>query len=91
MTEAETGQADVLSDELDKNRDGFAEYEEFARYYLPTSSMTMDEEANHLMEECDKDKNGHCSADEIVNAYSTFSGSQVTDFGADLEEGHTEL
>ncbi|CAF0826544.1 unnamed protein product [Didymodactylos carnosus] len=91
MTEAESGQAESLSDELDANHDGFADYEEFARYYLPTSSITMDEETDHLMKECDTDKNGYCSADEIVNAYTSFAGSQVTDFGADLEDGHTEL
>jgi len=91
MTEAETGQVDPLTDELDVNNDGYGDYNEFARYYLPTSDMTLDEETEHLIKECDADRNGHCTADEIVNAYSSFAGSQITDFGADLENGHVEL
>jgi hypothetical protein len=43
------------------------------------------------MKECDTDKNEHCSPDEIVNAFASFAGSQITDFGADLELGHEEL
>jgi len=91
MTEAETGSAESLSEELDKNNDGFGDYEEFARYYLPTSLLTTDEETDHLLRECDTDKNGYCSPDEIVNAYSSFAGSQITDFGADLETAKEEL
>ncbi|CAF1303043.1 unnamed protein product [Adineta steineri] len=85
MTEAETGQAESLGEELDINKDGFGDYEEFARYYLPTSSSTTDEEADHLLKECDANQNGVCTPDEIVNAYTSFAGSQITDFGADLE------
>jgi len=91
MTEAETGQADPLSEEIDTNKDGFGDYEEFARYYLPKSSIAADEETDHLLKECDSDKNGYCTPDEIVKAYSSFAGSQVTDFGADLEVPRIEL
>lgn len=85
IAEAETGQSESLGPELDTNRDGFGDYEEFARYYLPTTSSMTNEETDHLFKECDADKNGFCTADEIVQAYSSFAGSQVTDFGADLE------
>jgi len=91
MTEAETGQADPLGIELDTNNDGYADYHEFARYYLPTSSIAIEEETDHLLNECDTDKDGFCSPDEIVNAYSSFAGSQITDFGADLEAQREEL
>lgn len=80
-----------MGEELDTNADGFGDFEEFSRYYLPTSLFTTDEETDHLLTECDTDKNGLCSADEIVNAYSSFAGSQVTDFGADLETDRVEL
>ena len=86
FTEAESGTAESLSEELDTNKDGFGDYEEFARYYLPTLSSAADEETDHLLKECDTDKNGYCTSDEIVDAYSSFAGSQITDFGADLEK-----
>ncbi len=91
LLEAETGQADPLGVELDTNNDGFGDYDEFARYYLPTSLTTTDEETDHLLKECDTDQDGFCSADEVVNAYSSFAGSQITDFGADLETPNEEL
>lgn len=85
VSEAETGQREELGSELDTNKDGYGDYEEFARYYLPTTSSMTDEETDHLFNDCDADKNGFCTADEIVKAYSSFAGSQVTDYGADLE------
>lgn len=91
MTEAETGKADELGEELDKNNDGFGDFDEFAHYYLPQTSVAIDEETEHLLKECDTDKNGVCSPEDIVNAYSTFAGSQITDFGADLESAKEEL
>jgi hypothetical protein len=91
FVEAETGQAEPLGEELDTNKDGYADYDEFARFYLPTSSSTTDEETGHLLKECDTDNNGFCTPDEIVNAYSSFAGSQITDFGADLETPREEL
>ena len=89
--EAETGAPEPLGDEIDKNKDGFGDFNEFAHYYLPASSVTIEEETDHLLKECDKDKNGYCSADEIVEAYSSFAGSQITDFGADLDSAKEEL
>jgi Ca2+-binding EF-hand superfamily protein len=91
LVEAETGMPDPLGPELDTNNDGFGVYEEFARYYLPTSSSTTVEETDHLLKECDINEDGFCSPDEIVNAYSSFAGSQITDFGADLESAKEEL
>lgn len=91
FTEAESGQAESLGEEVDTNKDGFGDYEEFARYYLPTLSSTTDEETDHLLKECDTDHDGACTSDEIVKAYSSFAGSQITDFGADLEDQKEEL
>ena len=91
FVEAETGQADTLSEELDKNKDGYGDSEEFANYYLPTSSSTTEEETDHLLKECDTDKSGFCTPDEVINAYSSFAGSQITDFGADLDKIKMEL
>ncbi|CAF1065392.1 unnamed protein product [Rotaria sordida] len=91
MTEAETGQAESLSRELDVNNDGFGDFQEFTNYYLPSLVSTVDQETEHLLKECDTDKNGYCTPDEIVQAYSSFAGSQITDFGADLEKSKEEL
>lgn len=91
FSDAETGQSEPLGEEIDTNNDGFGEYEEFARYYLPTSLLTSDEETDHLLKECDVDKDGSCSFDEIIKAYSSFAGSQITDFGADLETPREDL
>lgn len=89
--EAETGQSEPLGDEIDTNQDGFGDYEEFSRYYLPTSSVATEEETDHLLKECDTDKDDHCSVDEILEAYATFASSQITDFGADLDLNKEEL
>jgi hypothetical protein len=89
--EAETGQSDTLGDELDTNKDGYGDYEEFAKYYLPTSSTATDEETNHLLSECDADKDGYCTPEEIIKSYTSFAGSQITDYGADLEIPRIEL
>ncbi|CAF2516562.1 unnamed protein product [Rotaria sp. Silwood2] len=91
MTEAETGQAEPLSRELDTNNDGFGDFQEFTNYYLPSSSSSIDQETEHLLKECDTNKNGYCTLDEIVQAYSSFAGSQITDFGADLEKPKEDL
>jgi len=91
MTEAESGQPDVLGEELDLNNDGFADFDELVRYYLPSLSSTTEEETDHLLKECDADKDGYCTSDEVVKAYSSFAGSQITDFGADLESAREEL
>ena len=89
--EAETGQVDSLGEEIDANKDGFGDYDEFARYYLPSSTSTIDEETNHLLRECDTDHDGSCTPDEVVQAYSSFAGSQITDYGSDLETMKEDL
>ena len=89
--EAETGQAQSLGEEIDTNRDGFGDYDELTRYYLPSSASTVDEETTHLLNECDKDHDGYCTPDEVIQAYSSFAGSQITNFGVDLEPTREEL
>ncbi|CAF1233737.1 unnamed protein product [Rotaria magnacalcarata] len=91
MTEAEAGQADSLTSEIDTNNDGFGDFDEFSAYYLPSIEKTVNEETDHLMKECDTNKDGYCTPDEIASVYTTFAGSQITDFGADLEKTKEEL
>lgn len=91
MTEYETGKFETLTEEVDTNNDGHVDFDELSRYYLPPSTVNVDEETDHLLNECDKNRNGFCTPDQIVKAYSTFIGSQVTDYGADLDSFKEEL
>lgn len=91
LSEAETGQSEPLSEELDTNNDGYADFFEFAKYYWPASGSNVLEETDHLMKECDRNQDGFCSYDEILKAYSSFAGSQATDYGADLDSDHDEF
>lgn len=80
-----------MGTDLDTNNDGYADFDEMTSYYLPKLERSILEETDHLMTECDGDKDNQCTIDEIVNVYTVFAGSQVTDFGADLERHKDEL
>ncbi|XP_065835492.1 calumenin-like [Oscarella lobularis] len=79
----------------DTNHNGKMDRDEIREWIMPTTHSHVNDEASHLVQQADVDKDGKLSVDEIVNNYDLFVGSQMTDYGSLLkkaeEEAHTEL
>ncbi|KAL7071023.1 hypothetical protein ACQ4LE_009976 [Meloidogyne hapla] len=81
-----------FQDEYDKNKDGVLDGEELRAWLVPDLRQTAKQEADHLIESADDDKDGKLSIDEVVKAYKIFVGSEVTNYGEHLlSVSHEEL
>ncbi|CAK5116021.1 unnamed protein product [Meloidogyne enterolobii] len=81
-----------FQDEYDKNKDGVLDGEEMRAWLVPDFKQTAKQEADHLIESADENKDGKLSIDEVVNAYKIFVGSEVTNYGEHLlSVSHEEL
>ncbi|KAI6178435.1 hypothetical protein M3Y98_00500500 [Aphelenchoides besseyi] len=81
-----------FADEYDKNKDGFLADEELRQWLIPDIHQTAHDEAEHLISTADENKDGKLSIDEIVDSYTTFVGSEATNFGEQLSSvRHEEL
>uniref|UniRef100_A0A915NX89 EF-hand domain-containing protein n=1 Tax=Meloidogyne floridensis TaxID=298350 RepID=A0A915NX89_9BILA len=81
-----------FQDEYDKNKDGVLDGEEMRAWLVPDLKQTAKQEADHLIESADENKDGKLSIDEVVNAYKIFVGSEVTNYGEHLlSVSHEEL
>uniref|UniRef100_A0A183BU04 Reticulocalbin-3 n=1 Tax=Globodera pallida TaxID=36090 RepID=A0A183BU04_GLOPA len=79
-------------EEYDKDGDGFLNADELRAWLIPDLSQTAKQEAEHLIENADSDKDGRLSIDEVVEAYKTFVGSEATNYGEHLMSiRHDEL
>lgn len=67
--------------DFDKNRDGILDKKEIKDWVLPDNNEAAVEEAEHLIERSDADKDGKLSIDEIVSNHEDFVGSQATNYG----------
>lgn len=67
--------------DFDKNKDGVLDKKEITDWVLPDNNEAAVEEADHLIERSDKDKDGKLSIEEIVNNHEDFVGSQATNYG----------
>nr|XP_034311901.1 calumenin isoform X1 [Crassostrea gigas] len=67
--------------DFDKNRDGILDKKEIKDWVLPDNNEAAVEEAEHLIERSDSDKDGKLSIEEIVNNHEDFVGSQATNYG----------
>ncbi|CAD5206514.1 unnamed protein product [Bursaphelenchus okinawaensis] len=81
-----------FKEEYDRNKDGYLDGEELVDWLIPNLHTVAREEAEHLFSSADKDNDGKLTIDEIVDDYSTFVGSEATNFGEQLNEvAHEEL
>jgi len=74
----------------DTNKDGSLDLAEVKNWLMPTEYNHIKAEASHLMLECDDDKDGHLTFDEVLDKYDVFLTSQVTNWGEALSY-HSEL
>uniref|UniRef100_A0A0N5A799 Reticulocalbin-3 n=1 Tax=Parastrongyloides trichosuri TaxID=131310 RepID=A0A0N5A799_PARTI len=79
-----------FEEEYDKNKDGFLDKDEIRKWLIPDIKDTARQEAQHLIENADKNKDMQLSYDEIVAAHKTFVGSEATNYGEILKEIHHE-
>ena len=70
--------------DYDLDRDGQLNKEEIRKWVLPDNTEAAKEEAQHLIDRADDDKDGKLSLDEILEHHDDFVGSQATNYGAYL-------
>uniref|UniRef100_UPI00398E7FD8 reticulocalbin-3 n=1 Tax=Pristiophorus japonicus TaxID=55135 RepID=UPI00398E7FD8 len=75
----------------DINKDGKMDHSEIERWILPGDYNHVESEAQHLIHESDKNEDDKLTKQEIVDNWSMFVGSQVTNYGEDLTRKHDEL
>ena len=72
----------------DGDGDGSLDKAEIKRWVSPDLDKVAGEEAAHLMEETDKDKDGQLTKEEVKDRHELWVGSEATDYGDML---HDEL
>ena len=77
--------------ELDVNKDGALTGDEVLRWVTVDNKEASEDEAIHLIGECDVNGDDKLSIDEIVNNHLIWIESEATDFGAHLLKSHDEL
>ncbi|CAH1776059.1 unnamed protein product [Owenia fusiformis] len=78
--------------EYDVNKDGVLDREEIRAWAIPENDEIADEEAEHLIEETDRDNDKVLSKDEILENVDLWVGSQATNYGQTLQDmDHDEL
>ncbi|VDM64365.1 unnamed protein product [Angiostrongylus costaricensis] len=78
--------------EYDSDGDGVLRGEEVRRWMIPDVKVVAKQEATHLINGADVDKDGKLSITEIVDAHQLFVGSEATNYGEELRKvSHTEL
>ncbi|RUS85153.1 hypothetical protein EGW08_007057 [Elysia chlorotica] len=78
-------------EELDKDKDNKLTSAELKPYALPDNDEVAKEEAEHLLNICDEDKDGQLSIEEIVTKEDEFVSSAATDYGRTLHFVKDEL
>ncbi|XP_061740070.1 reticulocalbin-1-like isoform X1 [Nerophis ophidion] len=75
----------------DANKDGYMDSNEVAHWILPGEVDHADNEATHLIQETDTNKDEKISKKEILANWNMFVGSRATNYGEDLTKRHDEL
>lgn len=79
-------------DDYDKDKNGFLEGDEIISWLIPDIKETARQEAEHLMNNADRDNDKRLSIDEIVAEHALFVGSEATNYGDHLNKmTHEEL
>lgn len=84
-TEHYAMEKDRFTKDLDLNGDKKLDKEEMLLWLIPNNVETAENEADHLIESSDTDKDGKLSIEEIVDHHDIFVGSEATDFGEQLQ------
>lgn len=79
---------DRFHNDLDKNKNHLLEKEEIMSWIIPDQNEIATDEAEHLINACDDNKDGKLTIDEIVNNYDVFLESEITEYGDKLKETH---
>lgn len=84
---------DKFESDYDKDKDGYLNKEEILSWIIPNTTEIANEEAEHLINACDDNKDNQLTIGEIVNNYDVFFESEVTQYGEfqNLKESHDEL
>ena len=75
-----------FQEEKDKNKDGYLDKQEVADWIVPSEVNFSLEEAKHLIERADTNKDRVLSYQEVIENHDVFVGSQATDYGRLLHE-----
>lgn len=73
-------------EDLDKNGDKQLSLDELKTYIVPDVDEIAEEEAIHLIEIADVDKDDKLSFEEIAAKTKEFVGNSLTDYGRSLHE-----
>ncbi|CAL1273633.1 unnamed protein product [Larinioides sclopetarius] len=84
-TEHYAMEKDRFTNDFDLNGDNKLSKEEVLIWLIPNNLETAENEADHLIESSDSDKDGKLSIQEIVDHHEIFVGSEATDFGEQLQ------
>lgn len=79
---------DRFSYDYDRDGDNKLNKEETLLWLVPNNVEMAENEADHLIEHSDSDKDGKLSIEEIISHYDIFVGSEATDFGEQLHDAH---
>jgi len=66
---------------FDEDKDETLNKAEILKWVSPELEKVADEEAQHLMSETDKNKDGQLSAQEILDEHELWVGSEATGYG----------
>ncbi|KAA3680543.1 uncharacterized protein DEA37_0008147 [Paragonimus westermani] len=69
----------------DQNRDGMLDKEEMKQWVTPGFQRTATDEAEHLFNETDTNKDDELTKDEVLAQHDLWVGSQATDYGRHLD------
>ena len=83
--------SDRFRDEFDEDENGVLTGDEVFRWMDPDNREDAYDEAEHLMSECDADKDERLSASEIINNHDLWVESDATDYGKKLLMDHDEF
>lgn len=70
----------------DADGDGALNRAEILKWVSPDLARIANEEATHLFDETDKNKDGQLSVDEVKEEHEMWVGSEATDYGNLLHE-----
>ncbi|KAG8182677.1 hypothetical protein JTE90_012913 [Oedothorax gibbosus] len=87
-TEHYAMEKDRFKNDYDLNGDHLLDKKEVLLWLIPDNIEAAENEAEHLIDSSDDNKDDQLSIEEIVNHHEIFVGSEATDFGGRLQDSH---